>query len=139
MTKPMCCPMSFSNEYTFNNGAMECDPTCAWAVIDGDDDFSDNPRYACGMIALQGAWLPIINSRPLNNDSKSVDDDSLLPQDNSSKVYVVESDDLWSYSPNISIRGIYSSHEAAKQERDRLQKIYDEDEYSFYVKEYEVH
>ena len=44
MTKPMYCPMSFSNDYTFNHGAMECTPDCAWAVFN-----AITKEYTCAM------------------------------------------------------------------------------------------
>lgn len=58
----MICPMTLANPEAFNNGAMECDPDCAWA-------FEWNGQLSCALaircVGMQGA-----NTQPLDDDDE---------------------------------------------------------------------
>lgn len=63
MDNPIYCPMSFANDYAFDNGAMECTPNCAWAVNNGRS-------YACAVVIDAVEQGYIADSRSLKDDTE---------------------------------------------------------------------
>lgn len=60
----MKCPMSIANPEVATYGIMECDPECAWLVVDSPNEYTGHgrPVLRCAVAVLAASSDSLVSS-----------------------------------------------------------------------------